>query len=88
MDQIMLTLKPGVTLAEQDGQIGLMLQGRICFAKDAQQAEILRALVLQSQSLETLMALLPTGNTPLENDHRISLTMAAFILEFGEYLET
>ncbi|MET0017035.1 hypothetical protein [Oscillibacter sp.] len=88
MDQIILTLKPGVTLAERGGQIGLVLQGRICFTKDAQQAEILRALVLQSQSLETLMALLHRGNTPLENDHRISLAMAEFILEFGEYLET
>ena len=88
MDQIMLTLKPGVTLTERGGQIGLMLQGRICFAKDAQQAEILRALLERPQTVESLMALLHARDGPPENDHRISLAMAGFILEFGEYLET
>lgn len=87
MDQIMLSLKPGVTLAEQGGQIGLVLQGRARFARDARQTEILRALILQSQSLETLMALLHTGNDPPENDPGISLAMAGFILDFGEFLE-
>ncbi|KAF5044761.1 hypothetical protein DSECCO2_488330 [anaerobic digester metagenome] len=88
MDQIMLTLKPGVTLAERGGQIGLALQERVRFAKDARQAKILRALVLQSQSLESLMALLHTGNDPPENDPGISLAMAEFILDFDEYLES
>lgn len=88
MDQIMLTLKPGVTLAERGGQIGLLLQGRVRFAKDARQAEILRALVQRPQSLENLMVLLHARDGPPERDHRISLAIAEFILNFGEYLES
>ncbi len=88
MDQIMLTLKPGVTLAERGGQIGLVLQERIRFAKDARQAEILRALVERAQTIESLMAHLHTGDDPPENDHRIFLTIAEFILDFGEFLES
>lgn len=88
MDQIMLTLKPGVMLTEQAGQTGLTLLGCVRFARDARQAQILRALALQSQSLEDLMALLHTRDGPPRNDHRISLDLAGFILDFGEYLET
>lgn len=87
MDQIMLTLKPGVTLAEWGGQIGLALQERIHFAKDTRQVEVLRALALQRQSLENLMMLLCARDGPPENDHRIFLAVAEFILDFGEYLE-
>lgn len=88
MDKIMLTLKRGVTLIEQGGRTGLTLHGRVCFARDARQAEILRALALQSQSLENLTALLHARDSPPQNEHRISLAVAEFILDFGEYLET
>ncbi len=87
MNQIMLTLKHGVTLIEQGGQTGLALQGRTRFAQDPRQAKILRALVPRPQSLESLMALLHTGNDPPENEPGISLAMAGFILDFGEFLE-
>ena len=87
MDKTMLTLKYGVTLIEQGGQTGLVLQGRARFAQDPRQAKILRALVPRPQSLESLMALLHTGNNPPENDPGISLAMAGFILDFGEFLK-
>lgn len=88
MDKTMLTLKPGITLTEQNGQTGLTLHGRVQYAKDARQAEILRALVEQPQSLENLMAILQTGNGLPGSDHDVSLAIAGFILDFGEYLET
>lgn len=87
MDKTMLTLKHGVTLIEQGGQTGLAFQGHVQYAGDPRQAQILRALVPRPQSLESLMALLHTGNNPPENDPGISLAMAGFILDFGEFLE-
>lgn len=83
----MLTLKPGTMLAERGGRTSLVLDGRVRFAKDARQAEILRALVEQSQSLEDLMALLSARDGPSANDSEVSIAMAEFILDFGEYLE-
>lgn len=88
MEETMLTLKTGVTLTEQAGQVGLTLHGHTQFAKDARQAEILRALVLQSQPPESLMTLLRTRDGPTKSDNDISLAIAEFILDFGEYLET
>ena len=87
MDETMLNLKPGVTPTERDGQIGLTLHGRAQFAKDARQAQILRALILQSRPPESLMAFLQTRVGSPENDNEISLAIAEFILDFGEYLE-
>lgn len=87
MDQVMLTLKQVVALIEQSGQTGLVLNGRVRFAKDTRQAEILRALVQRPQSPENLLALLRVLDTPQQSDRDISLTIAEFILDFGEYLE-
>lgn len=86
MDETMLTLKAGVTLIGKGSQVGLMLKGLVQFAKDARQAEILRVLLLKSQSPESLAVLLHTGNGPPANE--ISLAIAEFILDFGTYLET
>lgn len=87
MNETMLTLKPDVTLTERDGQVGLTLHGHARFAKDARQTKILRALVLQSQSLESLISLLHARDDPFQNDNYISLAMAEFILDFGDFLE-
>lgn len=87
MDKTMLTLKPGVTLTERDGQTGLTLQGRTKFVKDARQAEILRALVDWAQPVESLMVLLRARDGPTESGSKISLDLAEFILDFGDYLE-
>ncbi|MDN0034002.1 hypothetical protein QVN85_13990 [Oscillibacter valericigenes] len=87
MDKTMLTLKHGVTLIEQGGQTGLVLQGRARFAQDPRQAKILRALVKRLQSLESLMALLHTRDDP-QSENENSLTIAEFILDFSEFLES
>lgn len=87
MYETMLTLKLGVTLTEQDGHVGLTFCGRTQLAKDARQAEILRALVLKSRSPESLTALLCARNGP-QSEGENSLTIAEFILDFGEYLES
>lgn len=87
MDETMLTLKPGVALTEVENQVGLMLNGSTQYAKDARQAEILRALVKQPQPIENLIARLHVRDGPPQNDHDISLTIAGFILDFGDYLK-
>ncbi|MEA4954536.1 MAG: hypothetical protein VB096_03340 [Pseudoflavonifractor sp.] len=87
MDQAMLALKPGVTLTEQDGHAGLTFCGRTQLAKDARQAKILRALLLQSRSPESLTALL-CARDGLQGEGENSLAIAEFILDFGEYLES
>lgn len=87
MDETMLTLKAGVALTERDGQVGLTLNGCAQFVKDTQQAEILRALISQSQSPESLAALLQTRGGSSENHNEIFLAIAEFILDFGEFLE-
>lgn len=86
MVETMLTLKTGVKLIEPDGQFGLMLNGRTQYAKDSRQAEMIRALTKHSLSPESLMALLSAGNDP-RNDNDISLAIAEFILDFGEWLK-
>ncbi|MET0018018.1 hypothetical protein [Oscillibacter sp.] len=87
MDKTMLILKPDVTLIEQGYQTGLVLNGCVRFAQDARQAKILRALVLRPQSLESLMALLHTRDDP-QSENENSLTIAEFILDFSEFLES
>ena len=86
MEETMLTLKRGVTLTEQSGQSGFSLNGQSKFAKNTRQAEILRALAMQRRSLNSLKALLCAGNAK-QSDNEISLVIAEFILDFGEYLE-
>lgn len=86
MHETMLTLKPGVTLTEAGNRIGLMRNGQTQFAKNTRQAEILRALLLQSRSPEGLTALLRTENG-LQSDNENLLAIAEFILDFGEFLE-
>lgn len=87
MENIMLTLKKGVMLTEQKGQVGLTLLGRTRFAKDPQQAQIIRALTVQSQPLKSLMMELYGGTGPPHDGNEICLAMAKFILDFSEYLE-
>ncbi len=86
MDETMLTLKPGVALTERDGKTGLTLHRHTQYAKDARQAKILRALLEQSHSPESLMAFLSVGDDS-QSDNDISLAVAEFILNFGEYLQ-
>lgn len=87
MDETMLTLKPGVRLIEAGTRVGLVMNERVRYAKNERQAEILRALLLQSRSPECLTALLQTRCGLSENDNEISLAIAEFILNFGEYIK-
>lgn len=87
MDETILTLKHGVTLIEQNGKIGLMLNGRTKYAKDARQEALLNALVMKKQTLEGLKELIQTRGSWSDGDNEISLVIAEFILDFGEYLE-
>ena len=86
MDETILTLKPGVKLTESENRFGLTRNGQTKFAKNEQQAAILRALVLQSRSPESLAAILCAGNA-LQSENENSLAIAEFILDFGEFLE-
>ena len=86
MDETMLTLKTGVELIEQDGQVGLILSGCTQFAKNPRQTEILRALTERPLSPESLMALLHARDGP-QNENDNSLAIAGFILDFGDYIK-
>lgn len=86
MNETLLTLKSGVTLTEREGKIGLTLHGHIQYAKNERQGEILRALVKQRQSLNSIKALLCAKNGK-QSDNENSLAIAEFILDFGEFLE-
>lgn len=87
MDETMLVLKSGVTLTEHGGQVGLVLNDRVRYAKNERQAEILLTLVKQPQPIESLTELLCTLDGSTENDNEISLAIAEFILDFGDFLE-
>jgi len=87
MNETMLTLKTGVTMTERDSQVGLVLNDCIRYAKNARQAEILLTLVERPQTPECLTELLQTRCGLSENNNEISLAIAEFILDFGEYLE-
>ena len=87
MDETMLTLKPGVSLTKQDGQVGLVLNDRVRYAKYERQAQILLTLDEQPQPVESLMVLLQTRGGSPNSNNEISLAIAEFILDFGEYLE-
>ncbi len=87
MDETMMTLKQGVTHIEQNEKIGLMLSDCTKFAKDARQEALLNALIMKNQSLEGLKELIQTRGSHSDSDNEISLVIAEFILDFGEYLE-
>lgn len=86
MDETMLTLKNGVALIEQDGQVGHVLHERAQFAKNPRQTEILRVLTERPLSPGSLMALLRARDGP-QNENDNSLAIAGFILDFGDYIK-
>lgn len=87
MEETMLTLKHGVTLIEQSGQLGFLLNGQTKFAKDARQTAILQAMAERPHPLGSLTALLHSRENQPYGVNEIPLTIAEFILDFGEYLE-
>lgn len=88
MENTIFRLKPGVKLTEQDGRVGVSLAGNTLFAKDACQAIILRKLIGQEQSLESLTAILHTRKGSPLDEATAALGLAAFILDFDYYLES
>jgi hypothetical protein len=82
-----LSLKPGVSLAHQEDRVGLSLNGRTCWAENATQAELLHALEQGPQCVNALTAVLcrRLGFSPDSGEG--ALLLAAFILNFGEFLE-
>lgn len=88
MKNTILRLKHGVTLAEQDGRLGLSLAGHTKFAKNPWQAIILRTLTEQAQPLESLTSTSPTRNGSKPDEAMAALEMAAFILDFDYYIKS
>jgi hypothetical protein len=83
MEQTILTLKPDVVFAERDGAVWLTRRSLTRVAKDLEQARMLRALHAGSQTPESLALLLQS-----RDEAAAALTLAAFILDFEEYLES
>jgi len=86
MDNTMLTLKPGAVPAERGGQSGLLLGGRFRGAQGAPQAALLKALAGGGQTLARLNELLLAQGLP-GGETGAALELAAFILNFEDYLE-
>jgi len=86
-DNVILKLKDGVKLIEQDGRLGFSLDGHTQFAKNEDQEIILKELAKQPQSLEKLYAwlCLKSGKTFRYTD--ASLALAEFILDLDYYIE-
>lgn len=87
MENILFKLKPGVTLAEQNGMPGLSLAGRVRLAKDARQTALIQALTLHEQPLEALQKILRTWDGSSGTEADTALALAAFILDFEDYIE-
>lgn len=87
MKQTTLKLKPGVSLLEQEGKIGVSLQGRQQLARSALQGGLLRALGEGGQTLEALHGVAHSLGAP-SDDNGTALLLAEFILDFGDYLES
>jgi hypothetical protein len=88
MENIILKLKSGVTLIEQNGVTGLSLAGHVRLAKDAQQADLIQALGAHEQTLEELQKPLRTLNATPAVDADMALALAAFILDFEYYIKS
>ncbi|MCI2047285.1 MAG: hypothetical protein LKJ90_06180 [Faecalibacterium sp.] len=78
-----LCLKPNVTLLENGTSIGLGLAGKTRFARNDIQAKLLRALAGHALDLAALSA----AEKTLPGAVLGPLDLAAFILDFGDYLE-
>ena len=80
-------LKPGATLTEQAGRIGLQLGGKLHYAESAGQAALLRALSHGPQPLGTVSVLLRTRDETLGEDTATVLETMKFVLDFGDYFD-
>lgn len=87
MKRPLFKLKPGVLPVEQNGMPGLSLAGHIRFAKDKQQAALIRALAARAQPLQAMQTILSAPNSTSSDEAAAALTLAAFILDFEEYIE-
>ncbi|MEG1578348.1 MAG: hypothetical protein RR336_06255 [Oscillospiraceae bacterium] len=87
-EQNCLVLKPGATLTETDGRVGIRLGDKLRYAENPAQAALLRALAREPQTLDALSALLRVRDGPLPEDTATALATAAFILDFTEFYDT
>lgn len=85
---LFIVLKPGAELTEEDGCVGIQRDGKSRFAQNEGQAAALRALARQPQTLAAVSALLRVRDGPEKEEWEIALLMAAFILDFGDYLDS
>lgn len=88
MESMMLKLKPGVALMERDGTVGLSLAGCTRFAKDEWQAALLRLLAAHEKSLDELQMILHERDVTPPGEAAEALELAAFILDFEDFLES
>lgn len=87
MENITLTLLPGVRPVERGGVPGLTLAGRTRFADGAAQGELVRALSAGSRTMDALLTMLRALPAAPANAEDAPLAVAAFILDFGDFLE-
>jgi len=88
MEQAMLKLRSGAVPAEQNGVPGLRLGDLARFAQSPGQAEILRALLCGGQAVDGLLGLLRALPGAPPDAENAPIALSAFILDFGDFLET
>ena len=85
MDDKMLGLKPGAEHIRRGALMGLRLDGHDRLTGDPLQKEILNLLCCGAQTICSVSEHISAGKAM--DEAQTSLTLAAFILDFEEYLE-
>lgn len=82
-----IILKPGVQVICADSKWGLNGAGASLWAKDAVQSIILQRLAKGCTGIDDLEKAVRESSGCALRDDELSLAVAEFILDFGEYLE-
>lgn len=84
-ERAVLCLQPDVSIVQDDGGWGLRRGAEVHYAQDAEQAVILRRMAAQVYDLHALT--LAVMREMHLHEAMASLAIAAFVLEFDQYLE-
>jgi len=88
MENIVLSLKAGTSAVLQNGMAALCLGGRTQPARDPLQAALIRTLSDGPRTVEALTTFVHARGGPQCTEADAALTLAGFILDFKEYLES
>lgn len=85
--ELHLNLRPGVTFIRDEQGVGLRHGQTARYADDSIQRTILDLLSRGKFSPDELIGAICSAQSSRDKSNEASLTLARFILEFGDYLE-